>query len=160
MKCFSPFLPFLLLLIVFPLGLVGCTPTQATRGNLVEDFRLTEVTPGVSTKTNVLRSLGSPTTRAPFDDNIWYYLGQKKEKRGIFDPKVVEQRVVVVAFNADGVVDTIEEVDANQTPIPRVRRKTPTSGNEVTVLQQLIGNIGRFNKQNENAANTAGGNNR
>jgi len=152
---------FLSLFLGFTLGVVSaCTPTQATRGNLVEDFRMAEIIPGVSTKTNVLKSLGSPTTTAPFDDRVWYYMGQKKEKRGIFDPKVVEQRVVVVAFTPDDIVETIEEVDANRTDIPRVRRKTPTSGNDITVMEQLIGNIGRFNKQKENAASTAGGANR
>ena len=68
----------------------ACTPTQTNRGNMVEDFRIAEITPGVSTRSNVLKSLGSPTTTAPFDDNIWYYIGQKMEKHGIFDPEVVE----------------------------------------------------------------------
>lgn len=135
----------------------ACTPTQATRGNMLEDYRIAEVVPGVSSRTNVLQSLGSPTTQAPFDENVWYYIGQKTEKRGIFDPKVVEKKVVVVAFNQDGVVDTIEEVDADQINVPTVRRKTPTSGNDITVMEQLIGNIGRFNKSKGNAATTAGG---
>ncbi len=144
--------------ILAGLGLSACTPTQATRGNIVEDFRMAEVVPGVSTRTNVLKSLGSPTTKAPFDDNIWYYIGQKTEKRGIFDPKVVDKKVVVVAFNQDGIVDTIENIDSDQINVPTVRRKTPTSGNEVTVLQQLLGNVGRFNKQKSSAVDASGGN--
>lgn len=142
---------------VFALLAGGCTATEATRGNIVEDYRMSEVVPGVSSRTNVLKSLGSPTTTAPFDDNVWYYIGQKTEKRGIFDPKVVEEKVVVVAFNGEGVVDTIEEVDAGQTNIPRVRRKTPTSGNDITVMEQLIGNVGRFNKGKTRAVDTATG---
>lgn len=138
--------------------MAGCTPVQATRGNIVENFRMAEIVPGVSNRTNVLKSLGSPTTKAPFDDNVWYYIGQKTEKTGVFDPKVVEKKIVVVAFNQDGIVDTIENVDAEGIDIPTVSRKTPTSGNEVTVLQQLIGNVGRFNKTDESPANTAGGN--
>lgn len=136
----------------------ACTPTVATRGNIVEDYRMAEIVPGVSTRTSVLQSLGSPTTQAPFDESIWYYIGQKTEKRGIFDPKVVEEKVVVVAFTPDGIVETINEVDADQINVAVVRRKTPTSGNEISVLQQLLGNVGRFNKPRENAANTAGGN--
>lgn len=140
--------------------LAACTPTQATRGNIVEDYRMAEIVPGVSTRTSVLQSLGSPSTEAPFDANVWYYIGQKTEKTGIFDPKVIDKKVVVVAFNADGVVDTIEEVKADQIDVPHVRRKTPTSGNEITVLQQLLGNVGRFNKPEGSAVDTAGGNNR
>lgn len=128
------------------LTVTACTPTTATRGNLVEDFRLSEITPGVSTRTNVLKSLGSPTTTAPFDDNVWYYLGQKTEKRGIFDPEVVDERIIVVAFNEEGIVDVIEELDTDRTEVPRVRRKTPTGGNDITVMEQILGNMGRFNK--------------
>ena len=136
---------FLCLTSVAALSIAACTPTQANRGNIVEDFRMNEIVEGVSTRTNVLKSLGSPTTKAPFDDNIWYYIGQKTEKTGVFDPKVVEEKIVVVAFNEEGIVDVIEEVDAERMDIPRVRRKTETGGNEVTVMEQLLGNVGRFN---------------
>lgn len=120
---------------------------------------MAEVTPGISTKTNVLKSLGSPTTIAPFDDNVWYYIGQKMEKRGIFDPKVVEEKVVVVAFDEEGIVQTMEEIDAERIDIPKSREKTPTGGNDVTVIEQLLGNVGRFNRPEGGAASTAGGNN-
>lgn len=138
-------------------ALPACTPTEAIRGNIVEDYRMAEIVPGVSSRTNVLKSLGSPTTVAPFDDNVWYYIGQKTEQTGIFDPKVIDKKVVVVAFNDDGVVEAIDKVNADDIEVHPVRRKTPTSGNEVTVLQQLLGNVGRFNKQDEGAARTAGG---
>ena len=151
--------------VIFPVLLVGlalmaCTPTQTNRGNMVEDFRMQEITPGVSTKTNVLKSLGSPTTTAPFDENIWYYMGQKMEKKGIFDPKVTEERVVVVAFNEEGIVETMEEIDSERLDIPKVRRKTKTGGNDITIVEQILGNVGRFNKPAEGAASTAGGVNR
>ena len=147
-----------LCLILTCAAITACTPTQATRGNIVEDYRIAEIVPGVSTRTSVLQSLGSPTTEAPFDENVWYYIGQKTEKTGIFDPKVVDKKIVVVAFNPDGVVQTIEKVNADQIDVPHVRRKTPTSGNEITVLQQLLGNVGRFNKPESSATDTAGGN--
>lgn len=137
--------------------IAACTPTQSNRGNMVEDFRMTEVTPGVSTRTNVLKSLGSPTTTAPFDENIWYYIGQKMEKKGIFDPEVVEEKVVVVTFNEEGIVENMQELDQGRVDIPTVRRKTPTGGNEVTFMEQLLGNIGKFNRPEESATRTAGG---
>ena len=137
--------------------LAACTPVQATRGNIVEDYRMAEIVPGVSSRTNVLQSLGSPTTVAPFDETVWYYIGQKTEKRGIFDPKVVDKKVVVVAFNQEGIVESIDKVDSDMINVPHVRRKTPTSGNDITVMEQLIGNVGRFNKGKGSAADTATG---
>ena len=138
-----------LLLTASLLSLTACTPTQATRGNIVEDYRLSDITPGISNKTNVLQTLGSPTTQAPFDDNVWYYMGQKTEKRGIFDPKVVEEKIVVVAFDAEGIVQQAEVIDADRIDVPRVRDKTPTGGNEVSAIQQIFGNLGKFNKPAE-----------
>ncbi|MEM9468711.1 MAG: outer membrane protein assembly factor BamE [Pseudomonadota bacterium] len=138
-------LPFL------ALSIQACTPTQANRGNIVEEFRMAEVTPGVSTRNNVLKSLGSPTTVAPFDENVWLYIGQKTEKTGVFDPKIIDEKIVRVAFNNEGIVEAIEEVDANRMDIPRVRRKTETGGNEVSVVEQLLGNVGRFNAPDTSA---------
>ena len=129
--------------------LSACTPMETTHGNIVEDYRMAEVTPGVSTRTNVLKSLGSPTTTAPFDDNVWYYIGQEVEQRGVFDPEVTDQKIVVVAFNQDGVVSTIDKIDADQINVPIDRDKTHTGGNDVTFLQQLLGNVGKFNRPQE-----------
>ena len=55
----------------------------------------------------------------------------------------------MVVFNDDGVVETVEEIENERTDLPLVRRKTETSGNEVTALQQLLGNLGRFNAPTE-----------
>jgi outer membrane protein assembly factor BamE (lipoprotein component of BamABCDE complex) len=113
---------------------------------MVDSDRMAEIVPGISTRQNVLQTLGSPTTIAPFDESVWYYIGQKTEQKGVFDPKVVEQKVVVVAFTTEGVVEVIQPIEADQINVPIARRKTPTGGNEITVMQQLMGNLGRFNK--------------
>jgi len=134
------------------LGIAACTPTQSNRGNIVEDFRMSELTPGVSTRTNVLKSLGSPTTTAPFDDNTWYYIGQKMEKKGVFDPTVAEERIVLAQFDDQGILQRFEEVSNERVNVPVVKRETPTGGNEVTAMEQILGNIGKFNKQGDGGA--------
>ena len=136
---------FLPLLLVALLCAAGCTPMVANRGNMVQDHQMVTLQPGTSTKSDVLRAMGSPTTQDPFDDNKWYYIGQVTEKRGVFDPKVVDERIVLVHFNEDGLLNTISDVGGNREDIPFERSKTPTSGNEITVLQQFFGNLGRFN---------------
>ncbi|MBI4031313.1 MAG: outer membrane protein assembly factor BamE [Proteobacteria bacterium] len=141
---------------VAALLLPACTPTKAVRGNMVEDFRLTEVQKGVDTESDILRKLGSPTTKAPFDDRIWYYMGQETEKRGILDPEVKKERVVIVAFDDAGTVMDIQDIQGRRNEVPYVRRKTPTTGNEITVMQQLLGNMGKFNKNESSAVSTAG----
>lgn len=127
-------------------GLTACTPTKAVRGNILKDYQISDVQPGLDTQSDILRKLGSPTTKAPFDDKTWYYLGQETEKRGILDPKVKSESIVIVRFDENGTVARIDTVDPHRNEVPYVREKTPTSGNEITVMQQLLGNMGRFNK--------------
>lgn len=139
---------FATILIAFSLmAAAACTPTVNVRGNLVDDYKLAQVQKGVDTRTDVLRKIGSPTTIAPFDDNVWYYLGQTTEKRGILDDKVTDERIIVVMFNPEGVVEQINDVDSKRQDIPYVERATPTSGNDITVMQQMLGNLGKFNKE-------------
>lgn len=125
---------------------MGCSPVVATRGNMLEDYQIATVTPLVDTKTDVAQKLGSPTTIAPFDENTWYYLGQRTEKRAVLDPKVTKEKIIRVTFTPDGVVQEIGPVANTREEIEIVDRKTQTGGNEVTVIQQLLGNLGKFNK--------------
>lgn len=154
MKIMRP-LPTVCALAGLAFLMAACTPTVANRGNIVEDSRLTQIEAGVSSRTDVLRAIGSPTTMAPFDENVWYYIGQKTEKHGVFDAEIVEEKIVVVAFNDQGLVDTVEELGQGRVDIPTVRRKTPTGGHDLTFMQQLLGNVGRFNKS-EPAAGAPG----
>jgi outer membrane protein assembly factor BamE (lipoprotein component of BamABCDE complex) len=150
--------------IIIPLLLtvnimVACTPMKATRGNLLEDYELKEVLPGIDGKDEVIQKIGSPTTISPFNENIWYYMGQKTKKKGILDPKVTEERVVVVSFNqTDGKVDSVKDRQGGREDIPLVQRATPVSGNEFTFMQQMLGNVGKFNRPEGSAVDTAGGN--
>lgn len=149
---------FLIGLSLSAFSLSACSPTIAQRGNMVEDYQLTEIVPNQSTRTDVLRAMGSPTTKAPFNDDIWYYIGQTTEKRGILDPEVTDERVVAVLFNEDGTVAQAGDIERERINIPISRDKTPTHGNEITALQQLLGNLGKFNPNaGASAASTAGG---
>lgn len=128
------------------LSVGACSPTTHMRGNMLEEEQITKIKPGIDTPSTVLNKLGSPTAKAPFDDKTWYYIGQETEKRGILDENVVDERIIVIAFNEDGKVASIEEKGNERVDTPYVRDKTPTSGNEMTIMQQFLGNLGRFNK--------------
>jgi len=130
------------------LGLVtisACSPVRETHGNFLKTHALQSVQTGADTRAEVVQKLGSPTTIAPFDENVWYYLGQKTSKKGIFDAKVDEERIIMVQFAADGFVQAVREIDEERLDIPLNAKKTHTGGNEVTAVQQLLGNLGKFN---------------
>ena len=106
-----------------------------------------QVTEGVDTRSDVIKKLGSPTTVSPFDDTVWFYLGQKTKKVGIFDPEVVDERVVLVKYDKEfETVQTIMEVEQDRMDIPLADDKTKTGGNDPSIAQELLGNLGRFNR--------------
>ena len=125
--------------------LSACSATEKTRGNFLFEEDIRSIQPSISTKSDVLRVLGTPTSQAVFDQNTWYYVGLKTEKESFFDEKVVERQVFKLTFDDLGMVETIAEVESEAVDVPLASRVTPTSGNEVTFLQQMLGNIGKFN---------------
>lgn len=137
------------LIATLMLGVSACTPTIAKRGNLLEDDQVKQITPGVHTRTDALKILGSPTTQSPFDENVWYYIGQETEKTGIFDPKVTKERIIAVTFDENGTIKQIVEIPPGQEDVPLETATTPTHGNDITLMQQLLGNLGKFNNSKE-----------
>jgi len=89
--------------------------------------------------------LGSPSTIATFEKEIWYYIGGKVKTVSFFEPELLERKVLTVHFDKKGIVTGLNEKDASKNQkVLLVGRETPTRGKELTVLQQLIGNVGRF----------------
>jgi len=136
--------------------LSACAPQMAQRGNMLENYQLEEVKAGEHTRSDILRILGSPTTKDPFQDDVWYYIGQETAKHGILDPEVVKERIVIVQYDPDGYVGRIADVVDGRIDVPITRDKTPTYGNDLTVIQQLLGNLGKFNPQEAAGAGSGG----
>ena len=135
-----PFLCYALLVLL----LAGCAPTIANRGAIIDADKLAEVKPGSSTREEVATKLGTPTQVSTFDEKIWYYFGQQTEQYSFLDPKVTERQTIAIAFNDEGVVTAVSKLSPNDvSAIDPVGRRTPTYGHETTVLEQLVGNLGR-----------------
>lgn len=126
-------------------GTTACDRKVNVRGNMPDPEVVLEVQPGYSNRNEVLQILGSPSTVSTFMDDTWYYIGYRTEQFAFLDPEVVDRSVLTVQFNDAGVVDdtTLYTVEDGQIIDP-VSRETPTEGRELTILQQLFGNIGRF----------------
>lgn len=139
-----PFLTSTAAILMLGLTLASCTPTIAKRGNTIEDDQLKQIVVGESTREDVAKVLGTPTQMATFDDKTWYYIGQRTEKEAFFDPELKEQKIVTVEFTPEGKVSSVSKSGAEKAQdIDVVSSKTPTYGKNLTILQQLLGNIGR-----------------
>ncbi|CAI9120655.1 outer membrane protein assembly factor BamE [Brytella acorum] len=137
------------ILALMPLALGGCAvfrPIPQTRGSLIEKDDYAALKPGTSTRADVLDALGSPTSHATFNDNVWIYVTMVTSPTPLSFPHVDKQQVVVLAFDNGGVLrslDTLHKKDAMY--VGMVGDKTPTPGSHNNILQELLGNVGRYN---------------
>jgi outer membrane protein assembly factor BamE (lipoprotein component of BamABCDE complex) len=123
----------------------GCTPDINVRGNTVEQDRLTQIKPGVQDRSAVLELLGSPTNVATFNGETWYYISQKDHSIAFSKPKPIARRVVSISFNEAGRVAKVKGYSlADGRKIKPTERTTPTPGQEFGIIEQLLGNLGRF----------------
>jgi outer membrane protein assembly factor BamE (lipoprotein component of BamABCDE complex) len=129
------------------LGLAACAPHVDARGNLPDPEQLAEIKPGSHTRQEVGEILGSPSSKAILDEETWYYISKRTETLAFFEPEIRERQIVIVRFDAEGVVAEVQTLNLEQgRDIRPVDRVTPTAGNELTIMEQLFGNFGRFNK--------------
>ena len=92
--------------------------------------------------------LGSPSSITPFGSDTWYYISQRTETFAFFSPEVIERQILVISFNKDGKVAKVDTLGLDQgQSINHIERTTPTHGNKMTIIEQMIGNLGRFKKK-------------
>ncbi len=152
-------LPSVVLVACLVLG--GCSFFEAKsqlRGNRVDADQLKELVPGTTTRADVTALIGSPTARATFDDNTWLYVSEVTRPRIARTEGVLSQKVLVLSFNDQGVLQDMKQVNQDEAvPVSIVARSTPSPGTEASFLQQLLGNIGRFNAVGQNPTAPSGG---
>lgn len=74
----------------------------------------------------------------------WYYITTLQESYAFYKPKTSERQVTVVRFAADDTVAKVDEFGLERGRVVSYSKdKTPTRGRELTVLEQLLGNVGR-----------------
>ena len=131
---------------------------QTLHGNRVDQYRLVELVPGTSTQADVTALVGSPTAKATFDPNTWLYISEVTQPRIARTPGVDDQAVVALVFDDNGVLREMKKLDqANALPVTVVAGETPSPGTSASFLQQLFGNVGRFNPVGTTGTAAGGG---
>ncbi|KQW32245.1 hypothetical protein ASE36_01115 [Rhizobium sp. Root274] len=121
-------------------GLSGCTTSEVFHNGYVVDQAALDLVPVGSSREQVLLSLGTPSTTATFDGEVFYYISQKRVRSVAFmKQKLVEQQILAIYFDKDGIVTQ----EANYTlqdgkVFDTISRTTPTGGRDLTFLQQLL----------------------
>jgi outer membrane protein assembly factor BamE (lipoprotein component of BamABCDE complex) len=123
----------------------ACAPVVGQNGFQAIDAKPTDIVAGTDTRQTVLTKLGSPSTTSAFEsDTIWYYVSQTTEKYTYNRPQVTQRSVTEITFNAGGQVAGVRTLGLDDGErISMNGRETPTRGRQLTILEQLLGNVAR-----------------
>lgn len=123
----------------------ACAPTIGQNGFQAIDAKPTDIVAGTDTRQTVLTRLGSPSTTSTFEkETIWYYISQTTEKYTYNRPQVTQRNVTEITFNEAGQVAGIRTLGLDDGQrLAMNGNETPTRGRQLTILEQLLGNVGR-----------------
>ncbi len=123
----------------------ACAPVVGQNGFQAVDARPTDIVAGTDTRETVLTKLGTPSTTSTFEsDSIWYYMSQVTEKYTYNRPQVTQRTVTEITFNDAGQVAAVRTLGLEDGQrVAMNGRETPTRGRQLTILEQLLGNVAR-----------------
>ena len=128
------------------LSLAGCIGYDGDlqRGYVADDRLLEQVKVGSSAE-QVLVVLGTPTSTSTVGGSAWYYISQTTDRVAFYKPRVIKRDVVAIKFDpADEKVASVNTYTLRDGKVIAYNgRETPTRGREMTILEQLLGNVGR-----------------
>ncbi|WP_374312989.1 outer membrane protein assembly factor BamE [Dongia sp.] len=123
----------------------GCQSKILQHGNVPDEDQVVQIQPGQDDKNRVEQLLGSPSTTGTFGDDVWYYVSKRTSQTAFFEPDIIDQGVLAISFDNQGIVQDMKVYDQTDGRlVAMVDRVTPTHGNELTIIQQMLGNLGRF----------------
>ena len=131
---------------VAALGLLGCASQVDYRGYIprADDMKALKV--GMS-KGEVEAVLGSPSTKGSIfsQSDTYYYISSIVEHKAFFRPHVKDREVLAVRFANNQATSFNHYGLEDGKVINFSSRQTPVRGKELSVLQDLFGNFGKFN---------------
>ncbi|MGY4479570.1 outer membrane protein assembly factor BamE [Bradyrhizobium sp. USDA 3364] len=138
-RFFSRFRAFAVVGLVCTAALGGCTGEQFQKGYILPDGALEQIPIGAS-QDQVLIVLGTPSTVATLDGEVFYYISQRTSRPVAFmNQRVIDQRVIAVYFDKNRQVRRLANYGLKDGKIfDFVSRTTPTSGQEMSYLTPLF----------------------
>src|SRR5258708_35824614 len=137
--------PLVLVCAMTSLTLGACETVADHRGFSPTPGSVEKVDTGTQSREDVIRLIGTPSAVATFNPNVWYYISQQQETFAFFKPAIVEQHGLQLTFNDAGRLTTLKSYDLKDgQDIAMASRVPPPAGEELTILHDLLGNVGKF----------------
>jgi len=133
----------------------ACTPIIDNYGFMPSDTKINQISIAQTDKEDTKQILGAPSSVVAFDDNTWLYISGKQKRFAFYPTEEVERNVLEIKFAEDGTVKSLEKYDIYDgvKNITFAKKETPTSGHKMGVIEQLLGNVGRFENSSDPGVN-------
>ena len=117
----------------------ACTGEQFQRGYIMPPGALEQIPIGAS-QDQVLIVMGTPSTVATLNGEVFYYISQRSERTISFmNDKIIDQRVIAIYFDKNRQVRRIANYGLKDGAIfDFISRTTPTSGQEINYVAPLF----------------------
>ena len=123
----------------------ACTTIVRNHGYAPSDEELAEIELGTDTRDSVTRLIGAPSAAGLVDDAGFYYVRSRWETRVWRAPEEVDRQVVAISFDEAGRVSNVERFTLEDGRVIALsQRVTETNIREVSLLRQLLSNLGQF----------------
>ena len=119
--------------------LLGACGEQFQKGYIMPPGALEQIPIGAS-QDQVLIVMGTPSTVATLNGEVFYYISQRADRPALFmNQKVVDQRVIAIYFDKNRQVMRLADYGLKDGKIfDFISRTTPTSGQELSYLTPLF----------------------
>ncbi len=123
----------------------ACTRDVDYSGNDINDVDVQKIHIA-DTMHDVLTTLGTPSYRSTFGPTKFVYIQSKMVYKPIILPYVKSFDMVVISFNENfEVVDIDVRNNMHIQDVENYSKQLHLKGNEINPVQQILGNIGKYN---------------
>lgn len=119
------------------------SPSETLHEGYVLDPESLAFVPVGSSREQVLLTLGTPSTTATFDNEVFYYISQTRKRTVAFlNPHIVDRHILAVYFGSDGRVAKIANYGLKDGKVfDFISRTTPTGGRDESFVGQLLSSV-------------------
>src|ERR1700754_602101 len=125
--------------VVLVCAVLGGCGEQFQKGYILPPGALEQIPIGAS-QDQVLIVMGTPSTVATLNGEVFYYISQRSERKVAFmNQQVIDQRVIAIYFAKNRQVQRLANYGLQDGKIfDFISRTTPTSGQELSYLTPLF----------------------
>lgn len=146
------------LVMVAGISTSGCSSIVSHRGYLADQSLVSAIQPGLDNRQSVQETLGRPSLISQYGDPVWYYISSTTGEKPFTRPRITDQNVLAIHFDANGNVARTDTLGTDQVArIDPDNSQTPTLGRERSFLQDLFGNIGQVGAAGAGPGGAGGG---